>query len=347
MATEKRRIDNHLVLERLSKIHAKIKSGCYPSTKDLAFDNEVSIPTISRDIQFLRDRFNAEIEYDAKNRGYYYKKNFDMPLNLISSKDMLFLSIAKQFLVQYEGSPIYNEISSIIGFLSDSQGIGKSDFLNRIAVPPLPKVVVNEDSWNIVIECLQKNSILEFDYNRRWKTATTHRILRPYQVLLQDGMYFVFGFDENADGGKGGERLFNLSRMKNLENTKRNFILPEDFDFASRCGGGRFGAFKGAKKVQYEIEFYDNARQFVKDCFWADDQIFYDDDEENITTIKFSSSQSIKVLEWVLSQGFNARPIAPADFVERWKNEVRGMSRYIMPDNIHSLMIQRICGIFN
>lgn len=35
-------------------------------------------------------------------------------------------------------------------------------------------------------------------------------------------MYFVFGYDENADSGKGGERLFNLSRMKNLENTGRS-----------------------------------------------------------------------------------------------------------------------------
>ena len=80
--------------------------------KDLAFDNEVSIPTISRDIQFLRERFNADIAYDATNRGYYYIKDFDMPLSLISSKDMLFLSLAKLLLSQYEGSPIYTEISS-------------------------------------------------------------------------------------------------------------------------------------------------------------------------------------------------------------------------------------------
>ncbi len=328
MAAEKRHIDSRLMLERLSKIHAKIKSGCYPSTKDLAFDNEVSIPTISRDIQFLRERFNAEIEYDSVNRGYYYKKDFDMPLNLISAKDVLFLSLAKQLLSQYEGTPVYKEISSIIDFLSDSQGVGKSDFLNRIALPPLPKVVINEENWNTVVECLQKNLVLEFDYNGRWNTATSHRILRPYQVLLQDGMYFVFGFDESADGSKGGERIFYLSRMKNLEKTNRKFDLPENFEFASRCGGGRFGAFKGAEKLQYEIEFYDDARQFVKDCVWADDQEFYDDEEENITTIKFSSSQSMKVLEWVLSQGMRARPIAPESFVERWKNEVRGMAKY-------------------
>ena len=327
MPAEKRHIDNHLMLERLSKIHTKIKSGCYPNSHQLAYDNEVSVPTISRDIEFLRERFGAPIEYDAAHRGYYYTKNFDMPLNMVSAKDILTLSLTKQLLSQYEGSPIYNEISSIISMLSDSQGIGKSDFLKRVAAPPLPKGVMNDNAWNVVLECLQENTLLKFDYNGRWKTETTHRLLRPYQVLLQDGMYYVFGFDENADGGKGGERLFNLSRMKNLENTKQSFELPEDFEFSSRCGGGRFGAFKEAEKVQYEIDFYDDARQFVKDCIWADDQKFYEIEEENTTTICFTSSQSTKVLEWVLSQGMKAKPIAPESFVERWKNEIRAIMK--------------------
>lgn len=327
MPAEKRHIDNHLMLERLSKIHTKIKSGCYPNSHQLAYDNEVSVPTISRDIEFLRERFGAPIEYDAAHRGYYYTKNFDMPLNMVSAKDILTLSLTKQLLSQYEGSPIYNELSSIISMLSDFQGIGKSDFLKRVAAPPLPKGVMNENAWNVVLECLQENMVLKFDYNGRWKTETTHRLLRPYQVLLQDGMYYVFGFDESADGGKGGERLFNLSRMKNLENTKQSFELPEDFEFSSRCGGGRFGAFKEAEKVQYEIDFYDDARQFVKDCIWADDQKFYEIEEENTTTICFTSSQSTKVLEWVLSQGMKAKPIAPESFVERWKNEIRAMMK--------------------
>ena len=248
---------------------------------------------------------------------------------MISAKDILSLSLVKQLLSQYEGSPIYNEISNIIDFLSDLQGFGNTEFLKRVVVPPLPKVLINENIWKIVMECLQGNTILEFDYNGRWNTSTTHRMLRTYQILLQEGMYFVFGYDENADGGNGGERLFYLSRMKNLSNTGRSFELPEDFEFSSRCGGGRFGAFKEAEKVHYEIDFYDDARQFVKDCVWADDQKFSEIEEENTTTIKFSSSQSTKVLEWVLSQGVSARPIAPAEFVERWKKEIRGLAKAI------------------
>ena len=328
MKEQKRHIDSHLMLERLTKIHSKIKSGCYPNSQQLAYDNEVSLPTISRDIEFLRDRFGAPIEYDAAKRGYYYKKDFDMPLNLISSKDILFLSIAKQLLTQYEGSPVYKEISSIIEFLSDSQGIGNIDFLKRIAIPPLPKVIVNESVWKAVTQSLQENTILEFDYNGRWNTATTHRRVRPYQVLLEDGLYFLFGFDSLANKGKGGERLFNLSRIKNTVNTGKTFKLPKNFEFSSRCGGGRFGAFAESEKVRYEIEFYDDARQYVKDCVWADDQEFEDYDEDSLTIIKFSSSQSTKVLEWVLSQGANARPLAPKDFVVRWKDQITRMAKY-------------------
>ena len=43
-----------------------------------------------------------------------------------------------------------------------------------------------------------------------------------------------------------------------------------------------------------------------------DDQEFSEIEEEHTTTIKFTSSQSTKVLEWVLAQGVNARPIAHA-----------------------------------
>ena len=59
MSKDKRKHGNQLMFERLAKIHAKIKSGCYPNSQQLAFDNEVSLPTISRDIQFLRDRCGA------------------------------------------------------------------------------------------------------------------------------------------------------------------------------------------------------------------------------------------------------------------------------------------------
>ena len=47
----------------------------------------------------------------------------------------------------------------------------------------------------------------------------------------------------------------------------------------------------------------------------------------NLRILKFTTSQSIKVMEWVLAQGMKAKPISPESFVESWKKEIRGMMK--------------------
>jgi len=341
MAKENTRRFTKRNLERLIIMHNLIKSGVYPNIEQIrrhylaqtGYD-KLGDATIYRDIQILQTEFRAPLEFDRYKKGYYYfDDNWDFALNKISSKDIFYLSSAKTLLSHFADTPIYNEISQVIDFVTDTQMEGKSNLLNRIAIPPAPKVIVNEENWNIIMNALQKNEILEFDYNGRWKTATTHRKVHPYQILLDDGMYFLFGWDENATNDKkapvptGGERLFCINRIKNIIETETKFELPECYDFTSRCSGGKFGAFMESHTTHYEIEFYGSSRQYIKDCIWAEDQELIDHDAENKTTIKFTSSQSLKIMEWVLAQGMKAKPIAPESFVELWKKEIRGMMK--------------------
>ena len=73
-------------------------------------------------------------------------------------------------------------------------------------------------------------------------------------------------------------------------------------------GGGKFGAFKSEKSDEFVIDLFDDARQIVKDCVWADDQKITDYDDEGCTEVRFTSSQALKIREWILSQGANAIP---------------------------------------
>lgn len=68
----------HRMIERLIYIHAKIKSGCYPNSRQLAQDLETSEPTINRDIEYLRDSRGAPIQYDFTKRGYYYTEDYEL-----------------------------------------------------------------------------------------------------------------------------------------------------------------------------------------------------------------------------------------------------------------------------
>ncbi len=326
--TKNRKTINHLMLERVVAIHQKIKSGTYPNTAKLSRELEVSIPTISRDIEFLRDRFQAPIEYDSKKRGYYYIGDYDMPLNSVSVQDLFTLTTAKALLSQYEDSPLYKNLCETIELLNISQNTYNTEFIERIAVPPTPKVMINKDIWNLIYNAMQENHVIEFDYLARSNKKTKKRRVHAYQILFDEGRYFLFGYSEE----RKAERLFSLSRISNVEIQEEKFKLPKDYEFASRCGGGKFGAFISKDVKKYKIYFYGYSRNHIKDCLWADDQKIIDYDEDDTTEIQFSSSQSNKVLEWVLSHGAEAQPIAPKSFVKKWKEEI-----YAMLESIESI----------
>lgn len=86
---EKKKKTTHLMMERIILVHNLIKSGCYPNTErirqfvnrkfNLLNENEqFSTSTISRDLDFLRTRFGAPLEYDRVRNGYYYTAEFEL-----------------------------------------------------------------------------------------------------------------------------------------------------------------------------------------------------------------------------------------------------------------------------
>lgn len=315
------------MLERISHIHRKIKSGCYPNTKQLAYELESGIATISRDLEYMRDRMYAPIEYDFTHKGYYYTEAFEPSMqNHLSDKDLRVMLSAKTLLSHYKNTPIYEEACTMLDLLSSNAMEGKNTALmNRIAVAPIVETNVDQEIWNAIQDSLNQNHILQFDYTDRWGKKTEQRRLRPYQLVLDEGVCYLFGFDELRQA----ERIFSLVRMKNTVVTDDEFELPDNYDFESRCKDGNFGAVFSKTAEHYVIEFYNEARLLVKEKIWADSQVFKE--EKTKTTIEFDSSQFLKIKSWVLSNGCNAKPIQPEWLVKEWKRHISKM--YAMIEN--------------
>lgn len=307
--------------ERLKEIHLEIAQERFPNTQSLAKKCEVSVSTISRDMDFLRDRLNAPIEYNALRRGYFYTETFDFPFeSKMDAKQLALLSAAKTLISYYQGTPLHDEIKSLLDSVTALSYQNDAQIIKRIALPPSPHIQISADTWEKITSALEQNFVIAFDYKGKWNTEITARRVRPYQLLLDKGLCFLWGFAEERDDC----RLFNLARMQNVRITSKKFTLPNDFEFSTKCGGGRFGAFVSEEKEQFEIKFYDDARDDVKACLWADDQEITEDNDS--TTITFSASQYEPIMEWVLSQGAKARPLAPAHFVDDWKERIQAMA---------------------
>jgi predicted DNA-binding transcriptional regulator YafY len=283
-----------------------------------------STSTISRDIDFMRARQFAPIEYSAKKRGYYYEeKTFRIPGSFTTAEDMQAVGIVKNLLSAYSGSPVYDAakqlLDAVTAPLADKENPGW--FENRITVPQPATAVVQGDVWSIIICALKKNRVIEFEYRGAKDDMYKKRRVRPYQLLSDSGAWLLYGYAEE----RGAVRIFSLSRIKNAALTKDKFTLPDDFDFRANTGGSHFGVYIGQKKYRFRVEFYDEAALFASERNWADDQRVTEQDGGVV--ISFTSSQLEKVLEWVLSQGGNAKPAAPRILVDLWKAHIKQMQK--------------------
>ena len=58
--------------KRLLELDKKIRAGEFPNRSTFSQEWEVSIKTVGRDIEYMRDQLNAPIEFDKQKNGYFY-----------------------------------------------------------------------------------------------------------------------------------------------------------------------------------------------------------------------------------------------------------------------------------
>src|SRR5437867_1252058 len=60
-------------LERMMRIHRMIEDGEYPNCTKMSGAFEMSVRTLKRDIEFMKDSLKMPIEFDVPKNGYCFK----------------------------------------------------------------------------------------------------------------------------------------------------------------------------------------------------------------------------------------------------------------------------------
>jgi predicted DNA-binding transcriptional regulator YafY len=313
-----------IALPRIYFIDRQIAAGKYPSTAYLAKKYETSMSTISRDIEFMRDRLGVPIAYDALHRGYYYtEQTYRLPAGFSTAEEMLALGMAKNLLNMYRDTPIYEPAKNLLESITAPLDSLKDAhwYESRIIVPPTATSVVDPEIWHVITNGLKENKILTFEYRGTWDKSYRLRKVRPYQLLFDGGVWFLYGYAEE----RKDVRIFSLPRIRNAIISAEKFSLPKNYDYGLENNNSNFGVFAAHKKIIFSIAFYDNSAMWVRERKWAIDQQITETADGIVIT--FSSTQYDKVLEWVLSQGGNAEPLEPKELVSEWKTHIKKMAK--------------------
>jgi len=305
---------------RLFVIDQAIRAGNYPNTDKLAAIAEVNSRTIQRDIEYMRDMFNAPIEYSPSHRGYYYSEpNYYLKSVPLTEGELFSIALFDRMLTEYRNTPLEDSLRKI--FLKIVQSLPenvKADtgFLaTQMTFIPGHAGMIDEKAFTTVFTALRIKQTVSFDYRPLQKSGYKRRTVDPYHAISQNGNWYIIGYCHD----KGEPRLFSLSRIKNATLTKQGFTIPEDFNpdnyFDREIGvwASSHTPFDVELLVDNEIGAYALERQ------WHSGQQV--EEREDGVYMKFTTTQIPEVLRWVLGQGHTVKVLGPVELADMVKTE--------------------------
>jgi predicted DNA-binding transcriptional regulator YafY len=122
----------------------------------------------------------------------------------------------------YRETPLFEASKQLLeSIITPIASDSNSDWLdNRIVVPPIASTKINPEIWEKVIGGLKGNRVITFDYLGTYDEEYQNRRVRPYQLLFDSGVWYLYGFSEE----RKTVRIFSLSRIKNAVITKDVFF---------------------------------------------------------------------------------------------------------------------------
>ncbi len=319
--------------ERLFKIDAFIRSRAIVTRGLLAAKLEVTKRTIQRDLDDLRYRFEAPLEYSPA-RGYYYSEpSWEMPSVQLTERDLFSLLIARRAVAMYRGTPIADRLKEIFnkvaGSLSQKIDV-HPDYPSEgiLSFAPEPVLEVDEKVWSRILGAIRKQRSIQIMYASRHSREHSERRVDPYHILNMQGDWYLYGWDYL----RNRVSQFQLHRISSVKIRADIFDINTDFDIRTITNNS-FGSFGSAEKLKnIRLRITGNMAELL-----AGRQFHSQQRVKNIREgfeISFPVSSSGKrpfynLIQWILSMGRDVEIISPKQLKTLVREEIQQMKRNI------------------
>ena len=302
-------------------IRAGTKGGRYPNANKLSAETGVSTRTILRDIEYMRDMWNAPIEYDYTKKGFYYsQENFYLKAVPLTEGELFSIALFNQLLEQYRNTPLEEALrtifAKIVQCLPDNISVDTSFLNNQVSFISDKIGKIDIKVFQTIFDAMHKKNTMIFEYKSLSQDEYSVRTADPYHAICQRGNWYFIGYCHNHKK----PRMFSFTRVKKVKLSKNKFIKPEDFDpnnyFDKEMG--IWNTNKNPKTI--ELHFDKEARGYALERQWHSTQTIKENKDGSFI-LKFTTTQIPEVLRWVLGQGHTVKVLKPAELVKMVKEE--------------------------
>jgi predicted DNA-binding transcriptional regulator YafY len=313
---------------RLYRIEALIRSRGHVSFSELLADLQVSRATLKRDLEYLRSRLGAPIDYDRDLNGYrfgtaYAGAKHELPGLWFDESELYSLLMAQQLLAGLDtGGLLARHLQPLLDrihhLLASGEGRGAADrLMQRVRIVSALRRPVPSRHFERVSAALLNRRRLHLRYLTRGRGETSERDVSPQRLVHYRNTWYLDAWCHRAVA----LRRFALDAIEEaiLLDTPAQDVAMADVEAEMDSG---YGIYAGGLQRWAVLQFDRHAAQWasreewhpLQQGRWLDDGHF---------ELRLPYADETELVMDVLRQGDQVQVLAPPDLVQRVQQRLR------------------------
>lgn len=311
-------------LERMLRIHQAIQAGGFPNAETLAPGLEVSVKTVVRDLEFMRDRLNLPLAYNPSRWGYYYTQDVStFPALQITEGEMFALLVAEKAVQQYRGTnfekPLLSALRKMAAALPETVSLHLADWDQTISFRTSAEPILNLETFDILARATARREQLEIAYRKPGRDQADVRVVDPYHLANVNGEWYLFAFDHL----RGALRTFVPARIRSVKPTGQTFTRPAGFSVDKRLRDS-FGIHSAEGSFAVVVRFAPEVADFIREKRWHPSQQLRDLRGGGVE-LHLNLSSLGEIQRWILGWGGGAEVVRPPELVKSVRDAARAI----------------------
>jgi predicted DNA-binding transcriptional regulator YafY len=295
---------------RWSRILAALRAGRQVTARTLAEENGVSVRTIQRDLDALRDDHRARIEYDPAKHSLVLDEG-DSPLLSfeITEVELFHLVVGAGMAAQFDGTPVAATLEHLFhklqGVLDPPLELDPAVHRDWIRFQLGPVRPVREEVWTALVRGARRSRVVRLLYRAAGRDTAGWIEVEPAFLACRRGDWYL----RARRVGREDERTYAVSRIQQAEVTDQLFErAPEPAEGRGEVFG-RFQSDRGPIRVR--MRFQPGAAEWIHERTWHPEQELREHRDGGVSlTVPIDGDR--EALSWVLRWGPHGRVTAPA-----------------------------------
>jgi len=321
------RVSTRPALERILVIDLAVRRGKWPNARTLARELEVAHRTIQRDIEFMRDRLRAPLEFEIFRNGYYYTDpSYRLSYFPVTEGELVALLVSAQVMDHYRGTPFEQDLRKAMAKVSrslpDTIEVSLDELSNYLSVLPRVRTTYDPEVFRVLVRAVSHSRQLSMVYWTAGRNETQRRIIDPYDlVLAPDDDWCLIGYCHL----RNDIRLFKVQRVRSAEETGECFRRPAGFR-AKEFMAESFGTIRGDGDFQVVLRFTQAYAGRIAEKQWHASQVV-ETQPDGALILRLHVNDLREVGRWVMFWGPECQVLEPEELIAMVVSNLQAVGR--------------------